>query len=676
MLNLHTKMDSKPCNGADKLLRKFIDWSSTKHDTNEFILTHPDLDLQNILVDEDGTVTGLVDWDGVTTVPRSMGYSFPKWIMRDWDLACYQWRYHKPSSRSSQIDISPEESGYYRGVYARFLNEAHLNSGCTERSCSDLARQSVLFASLRRAATRPLSLYNVAFKICDLIGQLTGQGSSPSGPQTVPNDSSERFLLKDDDIEKDSKLQKILGNEILLELQGGSEGSSSELEGSSGDGSSTRATSLNSDCTSTIDVSLITPKHTPPSTLTSSPKQAPSLSVLKEESEEDVIIATPVTAEIVQGVSQQCDAPFPPGSIEQMKGRSRPSKLRTTLKSLQSSLGRRNNIMLRMSGSDNALVAVDNTVSDMAKSKKVCSVPSIVDEGASDAHPYEQQGPLGSTIMAQSPIAQGGSHILGHNNSENDVSEESLPKADQSKIADSDRRIIEEPMRADAEAKPETPYSPPETSPDGSSAPSEEGTSRVSQEPLIHRKRKSNFGRRVVAKLAYPCQTPDVDGSSLPCREIRNDHVPPMRLSRKKRISSWIKSVVRKGRTEDELSVPSSSYMISQPLSATPPRISQNFDFEPLEVNAFHDSAKVAEDEPPSRAHIRKDDTHRTPNQRFVHAGVGACRLQHLEPVSDEVLRSEEFMTIQIFNALADGTLDEARMERLKTGFFTLLDSL
>jgi hypothetical protein len=45
-------------------------------DTNgeeTFVLRHPDLDLQNILVDDDGNVTGNIDWDNCLAVPQCIG---------------------------------------------------------------------------------------------------------------------------------------------------------------------------------------------------------------------------------------------------------------------------------------------------------------------------------------------------------------------------------------------------------------------------------------------------------------------------------------------------------------------------------------------------------------------------------------------------------------------------
>ncbi|KAF1923703.1 uncharacterized protein M421DRAFT_74579 [Didymella exigua CBS 183.55] len=50
-----------------------------------FTLSHPDLDFQNILCDDEGNVTGIIDWEGCTTTPRCAGYSaVPDFLRRCW----------------------------------------------------------------------------------------------------------------------------------------------------------------------------------------------------------------------------------------------------------------------------------------------------------------------------------------------------------------------------------------------------------------------------------------------------------------------------------------------------------------------------------------------------------------------------------------------------------------
>jgi aminoglycoside phosphotransferase (APT) family kinase protein len=47
-------------------------------------LSHPDFNLQNILIDNDANVIGIIDWDCVSLRCRSMGYGgYPLWLMHD-----------------------------------------------------------------------------------------------------------------------------------------------------------------------------------------------------------------------------------------------------------------------------------------------------------------------------------------------------------------------------------------------------------------------------------------------------------------------------------------------------------------------------------------------------------------------------------------------------------------
>ncbi|KAF3037955.1 hypothetical protein E8E12_005825 [Didymella heteroderae] len=50
-----------------------------------FVLSHPDLDFQNVLTDDEGNVTDIIDWEGYTTMPRCVGYSaVPDFLRRYW----------------------------------------------------------------------------------------------------------------------------------------------------------------------------------------------------------------------------------------------------------------------------------------------------------------------------------------------------------------------------------------------------------------------------------------------------------------------------------------------------------------------------------------------------------------------------------------------------------------
>jgi hypothetical protein len=66
-----------------------------------FVLAHPDLNYQNIFVDDEGNVTAILDWDDMAVEPRQSGCcQYPSWITRDWDPTMYGYYEHSEGSES------------------------------------------------------------------------------------------------------------------------------------------------------------------------------------------------------------------------------------------------------------------------------------------------------------------------------------------------------------------------------------------------------------------------------------------------------------------------------------------------------------------------------------------------------------------------------------------------
>jgi aminoglycoside phosphotransferase len=110
-------------------IRKIIDiifssapFASTQ-EKETFVIRHPDLDLQNILTDDEGHVTGIIDWDGAVTAPRCIGFSaLPHFLVHDW---------HPGFS----FDDCPHMSwsvDRYRRIYADAMKEALIELAETE----------------------------------------------------------------------------------------------------------------------------------------------------------------------------------------------------------------------------------------------------------------------------------------------------------------------------------------------------------------------------------------------------------------------------------------------------------------------------------------------------------------------------------------------------------------
>jgi hypothetical protein len=146
--------------GVHELLRmmiRFLPPSLTEPTSlsESFVLAHPDLDVQNVLVTEDGTLAALIDWDNVHTVPRCIGYSrYPSWITRDWDPNRYG--YGIPGCRPEN---SPEELDYFREIYAN-----HMQSLLPTESF-DYSTKSHLYEAVWIAASSPISLNHIVRKI-------------------------------------------------------------------------------------------------------------------------------------------------------------------------------------------------------------------------------------------------------------------------------------------------------------------------------------------------------------------------------------------------------------------------------------------------------------------------------------------------------------------------------
>lgn len=140
--------------GIYKLLRLMIKYLPSFESDESFELSHPDYDSQNFLVSEDGTLTAIIDWDNVHTVPSWIGCRrYPGWITRDWDPSVYDY------SSTSSSENSPEELDTYRQWYAERMRLLVLPGNV------DLTLLSHVFEAVWIAASSPVSIDNIVQKI-------------------------------------------------------------------------------------------------------------------------------------------------------------------------------------------------------------------------------------------------------------------------------------------------------------------------------------------------------------------------------------------------------------------------------------------------------------------------------------------------------------------------------
>lgn len=197
--------------GAYKLLRLFIEW--TFMDTNAgqekklFVLAHPDLDNQNIIVNDDGSLAGIIDWDWIAAVPHCIGpQSLPKFLTQDYDPGSYAYDVEAGEPKEGYLVDSPSELATYRAMYAQFM-ESHLSRDDrmnlakgrrravrkSRKEAADMTRRSLITTSLYLAARAPSEMQQLMVHIFDELEDLTAAEwpEESSADDSEEQDSSE-----------------------------------------------------------------------------------------------------------------------------------------------------------------------------------------------------------------------------------------------------------------------------------------------------------------------------------------------------------------------------------------------------------------------------------------------------------------------------------------------------
>ncbi|KAJ8058276.1 hypothetical protein OCU04_012470 [Sclerotinia nivalis] len=148
----------------------------------KFVLAHPDAGSQNFLVSKDGVLTGIIDWDGVHTVPHCVGYQkYPSWITRDWDPAMYGY-----FRLGCQAEDSPEALEDYRQRYSKtmqlfvpeyinYTSKSHIFEALQIASSSPICMDGIIekfFHQLfpkedQEEAEYPMYLYEIAIGLAE-----------------------------------------------------------------------------------------------------------------------------------------------------------------------------------------------------------------------------------------------------------------------------------------------------------------------------------------------------------------------------------------------------------------------------------------------------------------------------------------------------------------------------
>jgi aminoglycoside phosphotransferase (APT) family kinase protein len=100
-------------------------------DGNGYFYISPwDLDLQNIMVDDNGHITALIDWDNVCTKPAAFGFArYPEWIIHDWDPVDYYYaNLDVYEEQQDPKESTPEALARYRQHYASCFARSYLDN--------------------------------------------------------------------------------------------------------------------------------------------------------------------------------------------------------------------------------------------------------------------------------------------------------------------------------------------------------------------------------------------------------------------------------------------------------------------------------------------------------------------------------------------------------------------
>ena len=190
--------------GINEIISLFTEWllkkaESVNDSRAQFVLAHPDFALQNFLVEDDGTLCGIIDWDGVAAVPLSVGcLKYPDWLMKDWHP-----KYDYRPVNVGQHANSPQELATYRNIYAQFVevfSSTTCGSSKTGKLNADITRMSLVAGTLDLGA-HDLKLTDVTLDI--IFERLEALTAGDDDGDVSNADSGPDIGINTDDIEEE-----------------------------------------------------------------------------------------------------------------------------------------------------------------------------------------------------------------------------------------------------------------------------------------------------------------------------------------------------------------------------------------------------------------------------------------------------------------------------------------
>ena len=650
------------------LLRLFISWipDETPNQNERFVLAHPDLDLQNLLVADDGTLRGLIDWEGVSTVPRSVGCSFPKWLTLDWNTENYNYG-QDIDCECENRHHSPDEMKHYRAMYAQFVHQAALKNKVRSKisalQLADSTSKSILIDNINRAAKSPFTKSRIVSDLLDKIAHVTCQNyfkafcdvyeaknEAIQSTKAVENNDQIEDLADADDrsstnefsdsidsvfskasrVSQDStkssdrssiqSTKAVEKNDQIEDLADAEDQSSTDESSDSIDSVFSKASRVSQDSTNSSD---------PSSELDKEPVMELKCSLLD------------ITNTNSRGVKRSASPDFRALFEENDTTSPKEKKHWRRVSSLVQKASRNLQSKVRRSNAGSASSACSSSEAQESIQSELSSKTS--------AHAIEDKpfGRDGRTVLATHKSTKG-------NTTANQTTAESYTGNQGHRIGgrDADRCNNLASSLGQSQDLLGSLHEQSEQGSDASPTNSLKGNSV---------QREHNLGRRLRGKLGlnHGKKANGVRASS-PTLSAESGG------SRRKRILAWIRKTSQKPLSGEQTSES------SWESDSTLPKISQ--------VSRF---AMSLRDEANSKMNGYIEEVNGTAGEDAINMAkpflAGAANFPSYdagEPVDDGRRLDERFMNADICEDLVDGTLDEARMRRLRLGFAALLSSL
>ena len=112
--------------GQERLLIAFIECIASFFEDSDgpFVLTHPNIDVQNFIVSLEGELLGIIDWDGVSAAPKCLGNrKYPGWLTRDWNPGMHGYGSYGVRDDPCKREDSPQTLSRYRKVYCNAMRQ-------------------------------------------------------------------------------------------------------------------------------------------------------------------------------------------------------------------------------------------------------------------------------------------------------------------------------------------------------------------------------------------------------------------------------------------------------------------------------------------------------------------------------------------------------------------------